>query len=240
MQDSPLILAVDTAQSSCALALYQESSGLAFSKVEPMSRGQSERLVPLIQESLAATGVGFESLDLLAVNCGPGAFTGLRIGLSAVRAMALALGVPALSVTSLAAFAETYLFENTPGEKEIVAVILETKRADYYVQFFDRAGAPLSPEMALEAKDIGARLKGFSQSVIVGDGALRFESEGLVQKESRVTIKRDRMLADPLALCRLALKQHAKGSEPAFPQPLYLRGADVSVPKTEFRTIKKG
>ncbi len=98
------ILALDTATSACSAALWHDGRVCARRLVR-MERGQSEALMPMVLDVLAEAGCGFSQLDLLAVTVGPGAFTGLRIGLAAARGMALASGIPCLGVTTLEAVA---------------------------------------------------------------------------------------------------------------------------------------
>ena len=95
-----MILAFDTSGPHCAAALMQGDTVLA-SLTEEMSRGQAERLMPLLEEILAAGGVNWRDLDVLAVGIGPGNFTGIRIAVSAARGLALGLGIPAIGVSTL-------------------------------------------------------------------------------------------------------------------------------------------
>lgn len=71
-----------------------------------MTRGQAERLMPLLQELLAAAGMDWPDLDAVAVGIGPGNFTGIRIAVSAARGLALGLNKPAIGVSTLEAQAE--------------------------------------------------------------------------------------------------------------------------------------
>ena len=83
------VLAFDTCFDACSVAAGRGLRSLAPSIValyEPMSSGQAERLVPMIEEALAATGMTAGDLDRIAVTCGPGTFTGTRIAVSAARA----------------------------------------------------------------------------------------------------------------------------------------------------------
>ena len=96
------LLALDTATAACSVALWRDGAVLAR-RFEAMLRGQSEALMPMVGAVLAEAGCGFKDLDAIAVTVGPGAFTGLRIGLAAARGMALAAELPLIGVTTLEA-----------------------------------------------------------------------------------------------------------------------------------------
>ena len=97
-----LILAINSAEAACDIALVRNARVLAETK-EEMTRGQDGRLPGLVTELLAAASVELADLDRLAVVTGPGSFTGIRIGVSFVRGLALALDIPALGLSSLEA-----------------------------------------------------------------------------------------------------------------------------------------
>ena len=97
-----LILAINSAEAACDIALVRNARVLAETK-EEMTRGQDGRLPGLVTELLAAASVELTDLDRLAVVTGPGSFTGIRIGVSFVRGLALALDIPALGLSSLEA-----------------------------------------------------------------------------------------------------------------------------------------
>lgn len=108
MSDSanpPLILGFDTSASHCSAALLSGDQIIA-ERLEPMSRGQAERLMPLLQEMLKDANVVWADLTALGVGIGPGNFTGIRIGVSAARGLALGLGVPAVGVSGCEARAQ--------------------------------------------------------------------------------------------------------------------------------------
>ncbi|KIC51243.1 tRNA (adenosine(37)-N6)-threonylcarbamoyltransferase complex dimerization subunit type 1 TsaB [Tateyamaria sp. ANG-S1] len=98
----PLILGFDTSAAHCAAALVRGDTVLA-SVGEDMARGQAERLMGLLEEVLSDQGVTWADLDALAVGTGPGNFTGIRIGVSAARGLALGLQCPAYGVTGFEA-----------------------------------------------------------------------------------------------------------------------------------------
>jgi tRNA threonylcarbamoyladenosine biosynthesis protein TsaB len=134
VSDPPLILAFDTSAAHCAAALVSGDRVLGR-RDELMSRGQAERLLPLLQELLAETGHRWADLDGLAVVTGPGNFTGLRLAVAAARGLAFGLGVPAVGVSLFEALAE-----GRPGE---LTVTLHDKRGTLRQCFRD--GVALAP-----------------------------------------------------------------------------------------------
>lgn len=98
MPSDPLILAFDTSAAYCAAALLSGDQ-IITSLYEDMTRGQAERLMPLLQEMLTSAGVGWRDLSALGVGIGPGNFTGIRIAVSAARGLALGLDVAAVGVS---------------------------------------------------------------------------------------------------------------------------------------------
>ncbi len=99
MGSDRLVLGFDTSAAHCAAALLS-GDGVRAEKAEEMGRGQAERLMPLLEEVLAAGGAGWADLDRIGVGIGPGNFTGIRISVSAARGLALALDIPAVGVSS--------------------------------------------------------------------------------------------------------------------------------------------
>lgn len=98
MTQTPLILGFDTAAAFCAAAVLRGDAVIA-TRHEDMARGQAERLIPLLEELLSETGATWRDLSALGVGIGPGNFTGIRIGVSAARGLALGLGIPAVGVS---------------------------------------------------------------------------------------------------------------------------------------------
>jgi len=97
-----LVLALNTAEAACDVALVQGDTILDEAQ-ETMARGQDGRLPALVDELLNTANVALTDLDRLAIVTGPGSFTGIRIGVSFARGLALALDIPAIGLTSLEA-----------------------------------------------------------------------------------------------------------------------------------------
>jgi tRNA threonylcarbamoyladenosine biosynthesis protein TsaB len=129
------ILAFDTSAAHCAAALLLPgplNACRVIQRLEPMEKGQAERLIPLLEEVLAEAGIGWSDLKALAVGTGPGNFTGVRIAVAAARGLALGLGIPAVGVTRLEALAY--------GLPRPLAVLEDAKRGQVYVQVFTEEG----------------------------------------------------------------------------------------------------
>src|SRR6516165_10388792 len=108
-----LILAIDTALDACAAAVLDTEAGkLIAQESQGMKRGHAEALMPLVGRVIAQSGIGFADLDRIAVTTGPGSFTGLRVGLSAARGIALAATKPVVGVTTLTAYAAPVVSQN--------------------------------------------------------------------------------------------------------------------------------
>ena len=136
-----LILAIDTALDACAAAVLDTETGkLIAQESQGMKRGHAEALMPLIGRVIAESGVAFTSLDRVAVTTGPGSFTGLRVGLSAARGIALAANIPAVGVTTLAAYAAPVVSQN--AEHPVVSAI-DARHDHVYLQVVSGSGSAL-------------------------------------------------------------------------------------------------
>lgn len=140
------LLVFDTSCGACSVAVWSGDCTIA-ERYEAMSRGQAERLLPMIEETLAAAGMAWGRLDAVGVTRGPGAFTGIRIGLAAARGLALARGIPAIGISTFEALAV-----RAPAG---CMVAIDTKRNDFYCQLFGPDGAAagdpgiLAPDKAI-------------------------------------------------------------------------------------------
>jgi tRNA threonylcarbamoyladenosine biosynthesis protein TsaB len=129
-----IVLAIDTALDACSVAIARADETL-YSIKEEMSRGQAERLAPMVREAAQVAGISFADIDRIAVTTGPGSFTGVRVGLSFARALALALSKPCIGVCTLEALALE------AGESGQRAALIETPGASYFALYENGASA---------------------------------------------------------------------------------------------------
>ena len=225
------ILGFDTATSACSAAVWEDGR-IAARRFEPMSRGQSERLMPMVREVLSEAGADFPDLDLLAVTTGPGAFTGLRIGLAAARGMALAGDLACFGATTLDAVAAGV--SETARQKANMLVVLDSKRAEVYAQAFRSDLRPLSEVQALMPADLAALMatgKGDADRVLVaGDGAGQV-IQALKDKGIEAVLSTAPGVPDAATVAAIAAER-GSSDQPAEPlRPLYLRPPDAKASK---------
>lgn len=182
-----------------------------------MERGQAEVLVPMIEAALGEAGASFGDLALIGVTVGPGAFTGIRIGLAAARGFAVASGVPVAGVPTLDVLAASAR-EASDAAGAVLAVI-DTKRGDVFVQRFGADGSPCGAAAVMDPAAATALME--PGTIVCGDAAAAVTGE----------IAAGAIAApDPVMLARIAARRHAAGTA-LPPEPLYLRPPIAKLPK---------
>lgn len=199
-------LAIDTSMNACGVGI-RRADGQFFSRIDAMERGQAEQLMPIILDVLGQAGLSLQDIDKYAITVGPGTFTGLRVGLATIRALAQVSGKPAIGVGTFD------VLEDAAGQGPL-CVLIETKRSDYYVR------APGIDDGCYSSEQLKTIIK--PDWVLAGDATER------AVKELALKNKCIPLLFPPLdKLIACAEKTPVKG----LPEPVYLRGADVSVSK---------
>ena len=140
-------LVIETSAAACSVALL-DGARIADFRHDVVGRGHAERLVPMVDE---LDGGG--RADAVLVDCGPGSFTGIRVGIAAARALGIGWGVPVHGYSSVALIAASAALAHDAGR---IAVVLEGGHGEVFVAPFDRleaAGplASLTPEAAVAA-----------------------------------------------------------------------------------------
>jgi len=130
------LLAIETATEACSVALIHGDEVIARSELAP--RRHAERVLPMADELLAEAGLGKHALDAIAVGRGPGAFTGVRLAVSLAQGMALALDLPVVTVSSLAALA-LEAPDDGDADTAILAVI-DARMGEIYAASYRRDG----------------------------------------------------------------------------------------------------
>ena len=163
-----LILAIDTALDACAAGVLDTEAGkLIAQESQAMKRGHAEALMPLIARVIEQSGIGFAAFDRIAVTTGPGSFTGLRVGLSAARGIALAANKPVVGLPTLTAYAAPIVSQN--GEHPVISAI-DARHDHVYLQAVSgNGGSLIRPRLASIEEALGAAR--FGAPYLVGNAA---------------------------------------------------------------------
>jgi len=219
-----LILAIDTALDACAAGVLDTDAGrMIAQESQSMKRGHAEALMPLIARVIKAAGLGFANLDRIAVTTGPGSFTGVRVGLSAARGIALAADKPVVGVTTLAAYAAPVV--NKADEHPVISAI-DARHDQVYFQVVAGNGAPLLwPQVAPVAEALEAAR--FGSPHLVGNAAAILGERW--PADARAPREIDMQPAPDIAW--VGWLGAAVSPETAPPKPFYLRAPDAQPQK---------
>jgi tRNA threonylcarbamoyladenosine biosynthesis protein TsaB len=213
-----LILAFDTTVAACSVAVWRDGAVIAAAR-EIMDQGQAEALMPMIEGVMARAGKTYADLDRIAVTCGPGSFTGVRVGLATARGLGLAADKPVIGVMTTEVLAAAAI----PGTDAQILAAVDTKRGDLYVQLFDAAMNSLS-EAHVVAPGVLAAWLGDSQAVVVGDGA----AAACAALGARAVLSSAAVFPDPGMLAQLAAQRTPTAQGPL---PVYIRAPDATMPQ---------
>jgi tRNA threonylcarbamoyladenosine biosynthesis protein TsaB len=210
------VVAIDTCGPVIGVALL--AGGEVRSRTERVNRGSETRLLPWMEQLLAEAGLGLAQLDGVAATVGPGAFTGLRVGLATATGLSMATGRPFWGTDSL-----------EPRARRVggrVLAMLDARKARVYASWYapDRLSGPadVAPEVAIGWVGPGSW-------TATGEGALVYADQvraagGTIAEEA------DDPAVGVLAALAAEALARGEGIDPVLATPLYLREADAVPP----------
>ncbi|HMG47990.1 MAG TPA: tRNA (adenosine(37)-N6)-threonylcarbamoyltransferase complex dimerization subunit type 1 TsaB [Allosphingosinicella sp.] len=152
-----MLLVIDSATAACSAALIGPDGALIEERHEIVGRGHAERLVPMIADLL-----GPRTASAILVDCGPGSFTGVRVGIAAAQGLAIGWKVPLAGYSSLASIAAA------AGADEL-AVALTGGHGELFVQSY--GGDPIAPLEELRSLAPADAAAAVRTDFVVGSGA---------------------------------------------------------------------
>ena len=216
-----LILALDTTAEFGSIALADET-GTREETLIHAPHGFGQALFPRVQSLLESQGVTLRHIDLFAAASGPGSFTGVRVGLAAIKGFANVLAKPAAGISNLAALAEF-------GTAELRATLIDARRGEVYAALYDSSGRQVIGEAVLPFQRFLERLPAAPVEWIATDFTpFRAGVSGTRFEAYAVTIA-PRALAG--AVARIAIRNALAGHlcEPAFIEANYVRKSDAEL-----------
>jgi tRNA threonylcarbamoyladenosine biosynthesis protein TsaB len=232
------VLALDTTTAAGSVALVDDADVVAERCGDP-SRTHAERLPSEILALVASAGTTLGSIDLFAVACGPGSFTGLRIGIATMQGLAFAGDRPMAAVSALEALAEVGGIDARPGT--VVAAWMDAHRREVFSALYRVAGAqPFEPERLAEIDPAAVgdpvatmarwhRDVDHASAIFIGDGATLY-AEVIRRAAGPAT----RIVDAPLlaaTIGRIAAARAKQGvmMKPSAIRPLYVRRPDAEI-----------
>jgi tRNA threonylcarbamoyl adenosine modification protein YeaZ len=213
------VLAIDTALEACSAAVLDTASGIVARESLPMERGHAEALMPLVAGVLDRAKLQFAEIDRIAVTTGPGSFTGLRVGISAARGLALAASRPAIGLSTLAAFAAPLIAAN---DTLPIVVAIDARHDHVYLQVFGPGGRTVVAPRLVGLRE-ALRIAASGTPRLVGTGAEMLAAAGPAGEKPPSAVEA-RRAPDIDWVARLGAAASETG---APPKPLYLRAPDA-------------
>lgn len=209
-----LVLSVESSAVTASAAL---SDGDKILKYELINKGltHSETLLPLVEKIM--DGRSYSELDAIAVSAGPGSFTGVRIGVAAVKGLAFPNNTPCISVSSLEAAAYNFTDENA-----VVCVVMDARRMQFYNALFEVKNGKvnrLTEDRAISLEDLEKDLEKYDKVVAAGDGAFLLCEK--TKLNNVVLASPNKVYQSAAGVCLAA--QNKKTVPAASLMPVYLR-----------------
>jgi tRNA threonylcarbamoyladenosine biosynthesis protein TsaB len=223
-----LILGLETAtiQVGCAIGGHE---GILASFHAAKGRRHVETLMPAVQFMCEHARIDLEEISVVAVDVGPGLFSGLRVGVAAAKALAQALRVPTIGISSLDLLAFPVRYTN-----RLIVPAIDARRGELFYAFYRQVpgGAQrLSPYQMGTPEDLASELLALGEDcLVVGDGAIRYPE--ILTEVSRCEAG-DATSAFPSAASLVELAHPKALREEFVPpwelEPLYLRKSDAEI-----------
>ena len=224
-----LILAVDTTTPGGSVALLEDDALLGEANVESAAT-HSARLFRSIDFLLGALGRDVREVDAFAVAAGPGSFTGIRIGLGAVKSLAFASGKPIAPVSTLAALAAKLAADGTG----LVCPFLDAKKSEIYAALFETGTAGLAeivPQGAYAPDEFLARLPGDRPIAFAGSGLAVYGDQVRSKLAARARFPvRSPFIAAEVGRIGAEILRSGRGVDAASLEPLYFRRSQAEEP----------
>ncbi|MAH84376.1 MAG: tRNA (adenosine(37)-N6)-threonylcarbamoyltransferase complex dimerization subunit type 1 TsaB [Rhodospirillaceae bacterium TMED8] len=222
-----MVLALDSSTAACSVAVWHDGVIVAHC-FEVLDRSHAERLIPMVDDAIKSSGHKFEEIDLVAVTVGPGAFTGLRIGISTARGLALALNIPCVGISSMECLCACI---DGARDGDVILTVLDTKRGDLFVQIFDFSSKALCNVAIIPSDGVINFIEGIAKKTrcIVAGDALEPIQEALTT-QGLVLVSSGTKFPDATQVANIAAWRLEAGRAQLPPKPVYLRLPDASIP----------
>tara|TARA_B100000678_G_C18154129_1_gene480215 strand:+ start:119 stop:820 length:702 start_codon:yes stop_codon:yes gene_type:complete len=230
----PLFLCIETATKLCSVALTQGSELIHEVEASSDQYIHAESLHPFIAKVLEGTDHQMKDIDALVVSKGPGSYTGLRIGVSAVKGLAYALNKPVIAVNSLKGIAAAAFRQNT--DVDFVAPVIDARRDEVYTMLMNPGGDIVEPTHAQVITDDFYTAYNGKSILVVGDASSKVEK---LCSDNKGLIFDHALEHKALHLSILAESRYTeqKFEDVAYFEPYYLKEFIAGKPRRQFKKL---
>lgn len=166
------ILCIDTSSNLCAVAVLEDTN-LITENILNDTKNHSEKILPVIAQTLDEAHLTLENIDLIICDKGPGSFTGIRIGVATVMSFVDSLKIPAIGITSLESLAYNVIIHES--QTSFICSLVDAKNDNVYFELYSVSGNSPSSIISAECMNItevANILKQYNNIFFVGDGAI--------------------------------------------------------------------
>ncbi len=232
-----IVLALDTTTRAGSVAVADGDRMIAVMPGDG-SRTHGERLPGEIAAALDRAGLRRHQIDLLAVATGPGAFTGLRIGLAAMQGLAMTMQKPVIGVSALDALAE----QVGECDADVIVPWMDAQRGDVFATLIDRrSGSTIETPAAANPRSLldawRSHLAG-RRAIFIGDAAIRDASIIDEAGEGRWKTRTPTALAPQIAILGARRAERGEAGPPHALEPIYVRRPDAEIERENRRRPK--
>ncbi len=221
------ILAVDTATTSCSVAIVDKTSLLSeFTLAKEETH--SKHLMDMIKAALRMSGLNFSDLDGFAVTRGPGSFTGLRIGISTIKGLVVASEKPVVGVSSLETLALQVSYS-----RDLICPILDARRGEVYFSRYRFLNGHLKKQTKERVAPPDQAVEDLNESCLfVGNGALLYKEmilEKMGELASFAPLIQNTIRASTMAYLSMAKFENNDTDDIEKILPYYIRKSDAEL-----------
>jgi tRNA threonylcarbamoyladenosine biosynthesis protein TsaB len=226
-----LILQLETATTSCSVALALDGKTIAFKELNERN-AHASHMTLFIQDVLKEAGKTMEELEAVAVSSGPGSYTGLRIGISTAKGLCYALNIPLIGIDTLSAMAAGQISTGSFGDKALYCPMIDARRMEVYTAVYDSSLNVINETEAKILDDNSfAGLRNTNKLIFFGDGA--FKCADIFTGDENTVIVTD-FINSAKDMSSLALEKFEKQQfeDVAYFEPFYLKDFLILKPKS--------
>ena len=221
------ILAVDTSSEICSVAILENDNVIVENSLND-GKTHSENLMTIMENTLEENKIKLSDIDLIACSVGPGSFTGIRIGVSSIKAIAEVLDVPVAAVTSL----ET-LAKNVESKGVTIVSLIDAKNDQVYAGIFDYEYNKKEEYIADSIYTVIERVKEYDNVIFVGNAAIKYKE--LLDSNFENVVVADNNLQSASSVGKIGYKKHKEKDLTSADtiMPMYLRKSQAERMKKE-------